>query len=89
MRRGPVSPVPEQVAYKRQVLAGHNGLTCGGMPKVVQAIEFPPVWVLCTGFGAARGRSTSSPSELRGHVPVEKGAQALCDGIWVGKLALP
>ena len=35
--RGPVSPMPEQLADQRQVLARHDGLAGGGMSKVIQA----------------------------------------------------
>ena len=35
--RSPVPPVPEQLADQGQVLARHNGVTGGGVAKVVQA----------------------------------------------------
>ena len=37
-RRCAVATVPEQSADQGQVLAGHDGLTGGGVPKVVQAL---------------------------------------------------
>ena len=37
-RRSAVVTVPEQSADQGQVLAGHDGLTGGGVPKVVQAL---------------------------------------------------
>ena len=32
-----VPPLPEQLAYQWQILARHDGLTCGGVAKVMQA----------------------------------------------------
>ena len=34
-RRGPVSPVPEQLAYQRQILARHDGLAGRRVPQVM------------------------------------------------------
>ena len=41
-RRRAVATVPEQSADQGQVLAGHDGLTSGGVPKVVQAQPAEP-----------------------------------------------
>ena len=35
--RGPMPPMPEQLADQRQVLARHDRLTGGGVPKAMQA----------------------------------------------------
>ena len=38
--RGLMPPVPEQFADGRQILARHDGMTCGGMSQVMQPAAY-------------------------------------------------
>ena len=63
-RRGPVSPVPEQLADQRQVFARHDGLAGRRVPEVMQAEPAEPR--ICARCPPAVRQNPDTPALGRG-----------------------